>query len=195
MEPGHPDEALLSALATAGPEERRRIADELFSRYYVQVARWCYRCMPSQEEAADLAQDVFVKAYRNLDSFRGDAQFSTWLYTIVRNEALSRHRRSAPPRVDNDRDALESVPAVGDGPDSALERKNRREHINRLLTETLDAEERRVFVLHYGDDMTLEQITRMLGLTNASGAKAYLVSARRKLTRAVQRLRARRSVL
>jgi hypothetical protein len=48
-----------------------------------------------------------------------------------------------------------------------------------------------VFTLHYGDDMTLEAITRLLKLDNASGAKAYIVSARRKLDKATRRLRAR----
>ena len=58
--------------------------------------------------------------------------------------------------------------------------------LDRELTDT----EKRVFTLHYGDDVPLQTITRLLGLKNSSGAKAYLVSARRKLARALQRWRA-----
>ena len=64
-----------------------------------------------------------------------------------------------------------------------------------LLATALDETERRVFTLHYGEDVPLDAITRLLRLTNASGAKAYVVSARRKLARAVQRLRARGDAL
>ena len=58
--------------------------------------------------------------------------------------------------------------------------------LDRELTDT----EKRVFIMHYGDDVPLLTITRLLGLENRSGAKAYLVSARRKLARALSRLRA-----
>jgi DNA-directed RNA polymerase specialized sigma24 family protein len=59
--------------------------------------------------------------------------------------------------------------------------------VRTLLAETLDETERRVMTLHYGEDLTLDAVTRLLGLTNASGAKAYIVSARRKLSGAVRR--------
>jgi DNA-directed RNA polymerase specialized sigma24 family protein len=64
-----------------------------------------------------------------------------------------------------------------------------------LVTATLDQTEREVFTMHYGDDIPLDAITRILGLQNASGAKAYIVSARRKLARAVERLRLRHEEL
>ena len=60
-----------------------------------------------------------------------------------------------------------------------------------MLLDTLDATERAVFVLHYGDELPLDAVTRTLGLDNASGAKAYVVSAKRKLARAVKRIAAR----
>ena len=60
-----------------------------------------------------------------------------------------------------------------------------------LLFTTLDRTERTVFTLHYGKEMPLDAITRLLGLENASGAKAYIVSARRKLARASGRMKAR----
>jgi DNA-directed RNA polymerase specialized sigma24 family protein len=66
---------------------------------------------------------------------------------------------------------------------------------HQLLDEALDETEKKVFTLHYGDELTLATITRLLGLRNQSGAKAYIVSAKRKLNRSLQRWRARQQTL
>jgi RNA polymerase sigma-70 factor, ECF subfamily len=83
------------------------------------------------------------------------------------------------------------VPALAAGPDELASRSQQTKHVHEFLAATLDQLERTVYVLHYGDDMSLDTITRLLRLTNTSGAKAYIVSARRKLAKAVQRLQAR----
>jgi DNA-directed RNA polymerase specialized sigma24 family protein len=76
-------------------------------------------------------------------------------------------------------------------PDLALERGRSARVVRALLDEVLDETEKTVFTLHYGDELPLKVITRLLGLTNRSGAKAYIVSARRKLSRAVRDWKAR----
>jgi DNA-directed RNA polymerase specialized sigma24 family protein len=63
--------------------------------------------------------------------------------------------------------------------------------VRALLDQTLDETENKIFTLHYGDDVPLKVITRLLGLENRSGAKAHIVSARRKLRRAVHHRKAR----
>jgi DNA-directed RNA polymerase specialized sigma24 family protein len=63
--------------------------------------------------------------------------------------------------------------------------------VRALLDQSLEEIEKQVFTLHYGDDVPLKAITRLLGLTNRSGAKAYIVSARRKLSRAVRQWKTR----
>ena len=67
--------------------------------------------------------------------------------------------------------------------------------ISTLVEEALDETEKKVFTLHYGNDLPLDAITRLLGLSNRAGAKAYIVSARRKLRRAARFWKARQSVL
>jgi len=182
-----PDEELIAEYRQASPDRRRALADALFARHYERVARWCYRFTGSRESAADLAQDVFIKAHRGLESFQGSSRFTTWLYTIVRNEGLNRLQRFSPP-MDDAEEALADVPAVEPGPEEIATQNSRSRRLNRFLAETLDETERTVFTLHYGDDMPLDAITRSLGLQNASGAKAYIVSAKRKLARATVRL-------
>jgi RNA polymerase sigma factor (sigma-70 family) len=165
-----------------------RCINELFRRYHTRVAKWCYRLAGDRDSAADHAQEIFMKAYRNLHAFRGDAKFSTWIYMIARNHCYDelRTRISRPEHTSEEiltnlsDDRTENV-------DQVLERMESAESVRTLLEETLDDTERRVMTLHYGEDLTLDAVTRLLGLTNASGAKAYIVSARRKLSGAVRR--------
>lgn len=190
---GLSDDELAAEYRRSSADARAAAAEELFARHYERVARWCWRFSGDREAAADMAQEVFLKAHRHLDSFRGDSRFSTWLYSIARREVLNRLQR-APPETQND-EVLAEVAAAIEGPEELAERKSRRHRLMEFLSDTLDTTERTVFTLHYGEDMPLELITRLLGLENTSGAKAYIVSAKRKLARAAARLRARGETL
>jgi RNA polymerase sigma-70 factor (ECF subfamily) len=183
------DEELLAEYKRAPTDSRSAIVDELFGRHYGRVARWCYRFAGEKEAAADLTQNVFLKAHRHLDSFRSAARFSSWLYSIVRNESLNQLQHAGPPLQDDE--VLAYLPAPEPGPHEIAERRMRDRRLMEFLAAILDPLERTVFTLHYGDDMPLGTITRLLRLENASGAKAYIVSAKRKLARATRRLRTR----
>ena len=181
------DNALLAHPLAAGDGKPRDVSiQDLFRRHYPKVVSWCLRFTDDREEAYDLAQAIFAKAYRHLASFRGDSRFSTWLYAITRSECMShlKARNGRPASVETD--ALDELPDAGDAsPARALEREGSARIVHALLDEALDDTEKKVFTLHYGDDVPLDVITRRLGLSNRSGAKAYIVSARRKLARAV----------
>jgi RNA polymerase sigma-70 factor (ECF subfamily) len=183
------DEELLAEARRLRGVEREALVNELFARHYERVARWCLRFTGNRDSAADLAQDVFLKAHRHLDSFRAASRFSTWLYSIVRNESFSRLERMPPPS--DSEEVLADIAAADAGPEELANRSQRGQYVRELLTATLDRLERAVFVLHYGEGMPLDAITRLLRLDNTSGAKAYIVSARRKLAKAAQRIRAR----
>jgi RNA polymerase sigma-70 factor, ECF subfamily len=182
------DEELLAASRREGAD-RAMLVNELFARHYERVARWCLRYTGDRDSASDLAQDVFLRAHRHLDLFKFESRFSTWLYTIVRNESLRRLDRRRP-LTDSD-EVLAELASIDVAPDELAHRSQRDERLKRFLVTTLDAVERRVFVLHYGDGMPLDAITRLLRLDNASGAKAYIVSARRKIVKVTSRLKAR----
>jgi RNA polymerase sigma-70 factor (ECF subfamily) len=169
---------------------------ELFRRHYKKVVLWCFRFAGNQDEAYDLAQGIFVKVFCNLKSFRGDSKVTSWLYSITRSECMNFLKaRSARADLVGE-EILEERPA-GDGssPDRFLEREGSARLVRALLDQALDRTEKTVFTLHYGDDMPLELITRLLGLENRSGAKAYIVSARRKLSRAIREWKAREQAL
>jgi RNA polymerase sigma-70 factor (ECF subfamily) len=157
------------------------------------VAHWCLSFTNDREAAADLAQEICAKAYQNLSSFRGKSKFSTWLFSIARNHCLNAARaRSIVPAMETDQMVIDSLPDLASkDPDAEIERRQLAEVARRLVSETLEETERVVFTLHFGEELPLEIIDRMLNLTNASGAKAYLVSAKRKLERAVRIWKAR----
>ena len=160
---------------------------ELFRRYHARVTSWCLRFTRNRCRALDLAQEIFFRAYRHRGGFRGDSRFSTWLYAITRNHCLSSVSRIADPVDIGEAVPLRlrdssTVPA-----DIAIERKQRHDEMWRVIGKTLSATEARVMALHYGYEVPLAAITRDLALTNPSGAKAYVVNARRKLNRVIQR--------
>jgi RNA polymerase sigma factor (sigma-70 family) len=179
----------------ANSTEREPYIDELFRRNYAKVARWCLRFAADREAAADLAQEVFTRAYQNMPSFRGQSKFSTWLFSIARNHCLNSVQASARQatelRADGDEEFLMEIPDERETPYKAVERESSAREVSALLNDALDETEKVVFTLHYGDEVPLDTITRLLSLQNSSGAKAYIVSAKRKLARLVQQKRAR----
>ncbi len=188
------DEALIArARAEADKSATELYLNELFRRHHVKVARWCLSVTGDRESAADLAQEVCAKAYQNLSYFKGQSKFSTWLYSITRNHCLNALRsRSNAPEMDSDEAVMETLPDMGsDSPLASVERKQQAEIARQLINETLDETEKTVFTLHFSEELPLDAITRLLKLENASGAKAYLVSAKRKLDRAARRWKAR----
>jgi RNA polymerase sigma-70 factor (ECF subfamily) len=175
-----------------GPPRGTPFADELIQRHYSRVALWCYRVAGDRDAATDLAQEVFTKAWSHLSHFRADSKFSTWLYMIARNHCFnalrSRERQSEDAVEPGVLDAL-GVQAAGF--DSALERAQLTGVAREMMAKELTPVEAQVMMLHFGEDMPLAAISRLLKMENASGAKAYVVSAKRKLKIAVDRWTAR----
>lgn len=160
---------------------------ELFRRYEARVQAWCVRFTGDRERSIDLSQEVFLKAYRHARRFRGDARVSTWLYAITHNHCVtSMKRRAAEPLELNDALCAAMADANALKPYRAIERNQSFRLMWELVSTTLNEVEVRVVTLHYGHDVPLAEITERLGLSNPSGAKAYIVSARRKLQTALR---------
>ena len=187
------DEELIARYrAEAGQVSAEEYLNELFRRHHAKVARWCLSVTGDRESAADLAQEICVKAYQNLSYFKGQSKFSTWLYSITRNHCLNAVRsRANTPDMDSDELVMDTLPDISDSPLASIERKQQADIARQLVNETLEETEKAVFTMHFAEELPLDVITRMLNLSNASGAKAYLVSAKRKLDRAAKRWKAR----
>jgi RNA polymerase sigma-70 factor (ECF subfamily) len=179
------DEELIDRYRAVTGQRREEFLNQLFERHHTRVAAWCYRMTGDVDSATDLAQEVFLKAFQNLDSFRGQSKFTTWLYSIARNRCLDALKSRAAAPFQAGESALEQVEDMRAGELlSAMERREAEETVRQLMLETLDKIETQVMTLHYVHELPLDAVTRTLNLTNASGAKAYVVNARRKLARA-----------
>ena len=169
-----------------GPANLDDLASELFERHQPRVIRWCGRFLHDREAALDLTQEILFRAYRSLDHYRGECRFSTWLYVITRNLCMSAlHKRASEPAWAAKAVALDLPDRGAVDAHTALERTQSRSRRWNLILRTLNPTEAKVMLLHYGEEMPLQAVGRALGLTNKSGAKAYIVSARRKLSAVV----------
>ena len=180
-----------SAEGEAGAGEH---ANELFGRYSQRVAVWCVRFTRDRETARDLAQDVLLKAYHHLGAFRSDAKFSTWLYSITRNHCMNHIRQLAVhPAGASDLTENDLVDQGKWDTLAELQRQHMIETVRQLVIDNLDQTEAQVMMLHFGEEIPVATVTEMLGLKNASGAKAFVVSAKRKLGAAWRRMQARQA--
>jgi RNA polymerase sigma-70 factor (ECF subfamily) len=186
------DEELIEH-SRAEPEQAAQCLDLLFGRAYPRLAQWCLRYCANRDEAADLAQEVVMRAYTKLDSFRLESRFSTWLYTISRRVAIDRGiaRRRIDARMlpEDAAEPVEDPYTAGDVIDS--ERLG--DAVRAAMSSDLEPLEAQVVYLHYVDGMSLPAITELLDCRNKSGAKAHLVGGMRKLRRRFQRQADRQS--
>ncbi|MDR2913659.1 MAG: RNA polymerase sigma factor [Tannerella sp.] len=152
----------------------------LLERYSKQVFSLIVKIVGSREDAEELAQDVFVKAFGSLSSFRGDSSFSTWIYRIAYNIAISATRKKTREFVPVDEDMLSNVP---DDPDETIfgesDADMRIVYLNRALEQLLP-EERAMIMLFYKDNKSMEDIALITGLTETN-IKTKIFRIRKKL--------------
>ena len=168
------------ALATG-----RAAASELFSRHTRRTYLWCRRYARDHERAMELAQEVMLNAYRALPRFEGRSQFGSWLFAIARNVCLKSVRGPAwliDPEAEPD-----ALPHPNDDPEREFEELRDEVRLRSLLERTLDDDERRALWLRCEEKLPVEEIGRILRLENATGARALLQRARRKLRAALER--------
>jgi len=122
-----PDEELVKQFRlSTQAEAREQNVNELFRRNYARVARWCLRFADNRESAADLAQEVFAKAYQNLHSFQGQSKFTTWLFVIAKDHCLNSVRaqslQASERAAEDGEDILLELPDGAPPPYAAAER-------------------------------------------------------------------------
>jgi len=173
-------------------EERHRLLEEILEPYMRRVARWSLRIASDPDEAAEISQEALLAVCSHIGQFRGDSRFSTWLFTILQNQARRRGTRSHAGHERPLEEALE-LAAAEPSLEESFENRRRMARLRRLLDTALTPLEARILVLHFANDVPLSVLDRKLGLTNRSGARAYLMSAKRKLRRKLESALARRA--
>lgn len=183
--PGDLADADDSALVAAFRSGRREAFDVIVVRHRRNVYQVCYRFVHHHEDAADLAQDVFVRAFRGLRNFKGDASLGTWLYRVAVNTCLNRVSVKKP--TTSPLEAAAHVDARATSPlDQVL--RGERSEVLRQAIERLPPKQRATLVLRVYQDCSHEEIAAAMG-TTIGAAKANLFHALGNLRRMLNALK------
>ncbi|MBQ9249469.1 MAG: sigma-70 family RNA polymerase sigma factor [Oscillospiraceae bacterium] len=160
--------------------------EDLVAAYEKNVYNLALRMTGNAQDAEDMAQEAFIKAYNSLPSFRGDSKFSVWLYRIVSNVCLDflrkQNRRPASSLSQEDEDGEETqmdIPDESQSPEQLLERSLTQEAVQRGL-QSLSEEQRQILLLREIQGLSYEEIAETLDL-EAGTVKSRIFRARKKL--------------
>jgi RNA polymerase sigma-70 factor (ECF subfamily) len=190
------DTDMLNLKRAARGDER---AFEALIRPYADVTyRLCLRMMGNEEDAADMAQEAMVRAWRSLSSYKGQSRFSTWLYRVTSNVCLDELRRRKNGPSESIQEMMESGFEPVDPqetPEKALDRRELRQELQRAIAR-LSEEQRAALVLRDVQGLPYEEIAQILDL-NLNTVKSRISRARaalRQMLREDAELSAKRRV-
>ena len=151
----------------------------LVKRYETRVISLVWKIVKNKEDAEDIGQEIFVKAFQNLSRFKGEAKFSTWLYQISYNTAVSYYRKkeieiTTDIFYTNDETIAETQNSL-----NKMIAEERANILNKAIT-NLDAQESALIDLYYREECSVEEIAEITGLSN-SNVKVSLFRVRKKL--------------
>jgi RNA polymerase sigma-70 factor (ECF subfamily) len=160
-------------------EGKRRAYTELMHRYQERVYWVARRIVGGHEDADDVTQETFVKAYLALGEFRGDSSFFTWLYRIAVNLSLNTIRKRQVLSYLHESELLGRFLPSHDDPSERVEQEETATLLERAIAQ-LPEKQRAVFVLRYHDELSYEEIAKILK-TSIGGLKANYFHALRKV--------------
>ncbi|HEY4965224.1 MAG TPA: sigma-70 family RNA polymerase sigma factor, partial [Puia sp.] len=174
---GQSDEEIIKSILKGDQSAFARLVE----RYQNYIFTLTLRFTDNREDAEEIAQDVFVKAYRSLADFRGDSKFSTWLFTITRTTCLSflRKKKLDTQSLDNERTGLQLENRESAFLANQVEQKSRHAMLNKAIS-MLSPDDAQVLNLFYKGDQTLEEIGKIMRL-DPNTVKVKLHRARQRL--------------
>lgn len=177
------DQALIRQARNGHPEA----FDRLVERYGTRIYNAVYRQVGNANDASDIVQQTFIKAYQNLGRFKGDASLCTWLYRIAFNESVNffrrrGRRRTVPMVVSSGEEEVSLEPVDEEDPSRATDRRELHERVQAALQE-LEEESRQIVILREFEGMAYDEIAGLLRIP--------VGTVRSKLHRARRTLKAR----
>ncbi|RMG53883.1 MAG: RNA polymerase sigma factor [Acidobacteria bacterium] len=167
--------------------------EEIYHRHYRKVYGLCFHLLGNPWDAEDLSQEVFLRLYQKIGTFRGTGALATWLYRVTMNAVLM-HLRASRRRHPGYSGGASPIESIGDGSSS---RSYHAGQADELLVDRIDLERamrrlpsgyRLIFFLHDVEGYGHEEIARMLGIATGT-AKSQLHKARMRLRQLLRRRR------
>ena len=175
---------LIEGLKSGSQEAFRSLVDT----YQQKVIRTCKGFVHSDDDAEDIAQEVFIEIWQSINKFRGDAELSTWIYRISVNKSLNFIKTASRRKIfsffdftDPDRSSFanELAAAQGYSPDNDLGRSEQAEAVKRAI-DSLPSKQRTAFVLSKYDDLSYQEIAKVMNSTVPS-VESLIFRARQNL--------------
>jgi len=173
------DEALVEAIVKTNDT---MLFEVLYDRYATMVYNKCYGFANGVDEAKDLTQDVFLRVFVKLGSFKGKSKFSTWLYAFTYNHCVNYVTRNTAKKFEKQSVSSESIDIqnIGEEIDSAREFENMRVDKLKGVMELISPEEKMILLLKYEDNLTIKELSEALDI-GESAVKMRLKRAKEKL--------------
>ena len=149
--------------------------EEMMIRHQRRIYRLCYRFVNNREDAMDLAQDVFIKAFEHLENFRRESSLKTWLCRIAMNHCINHVKRHSHDFIEIN----EYTGSVWASVQSQLEDREEREHFRRLVRQ-LPPKQKAILELRINEQLSYEEIAKICG-RSVSTIKASVFFALEKL--------------
>ncbi len=154
--------------------------DEIMIRYERQIYRVCYRFVENRDDAMDLAQEVFIKAFEHLSTFRRESSLKTWLYRIAMNHCINHVKKHSQEFVE----VSEYTGKIQASTQVQLEDREQREHFRRMV-KRLPPKQKAILELRINEQLSYEEIAKMSG-RSVSTIKASVFFALEKLRKLVK---------
>lgn len=152
----------------------------LINRYKSMTYTLAIRIVKSHEDAEEVAMDSFLKAYQKIDSFKGESKFSTWLYTIVYREAITKVRKKRIDTTDVDDFVKDNYSEDQDFPQLETLKEEEQKKYVRQAVDRLPEKDALIITLFYLNENSIEEIQQITDLSE-SNVKVKLFRARKKL--------------
>lgn len=173
------DEELVEAIVKTNDT---LLFEVLYDRFSTMVYNKCYGFANGVDEAKDLTQDVFLRVFVKLASFKGKSKFSTWLYAFTYNHCVNYVTRNTAKKIEKKSVSSETVDIqnIGENIDSTHEFESMKVEQLKKVMELISPEEKMILLLKYQDNLTIKELSEALDI-GESAVKMRLKRAKDKL--------------
>ena len=171
------DEALVEAIVKTNDT---LLFEVLYDRYASMVYNKCYGFANGVDEAKDLTQDVFLRVFVKLASFKGKSKFSTWLYAFTYNHCVNYVTRNTAKKIEKQSVSSDTIENIGEDVDSTREFESMRVEQLKHVMELISPDEKMILLLKYQDNLSIKELSQALEI-GESAVKMRLKRAKEKL--------------